>query len=119
MMSQKKVRLLRHKQQQEAAKELARKKRFAKQHGLVVNSRGEYACASRSEFQTLKTGTGPYRRETPHIPSLDTGAGIAAKNESQKYTGTLVKGIATMHKSNAVPVIDQQQAQEISRMRRG
>jgi hypothetical protein len=36
-----------------------------------------------------------------------------------KYTGTLVKGIATMHKSNAVPVIDEEQMKDISRMRRG
>lgn len=42
-----------------------------------------------------------------------------AKKEPQKYTGTLIKGIATMHKSNAVPVIDDEQAKEISRMRRG
>jgi hypothetical protein len=33
-----------------------------------------------------------------------------------RYTGTLVTGIATMHKSNAVPVINQEQAEEISRM---
>ena len=38
--------------------------------------------------------------------------------ETLKYTGSLVKGIATMHKSNAVPVIDQKQAEEISRMGR-
>ncbi len=42
-----------------------------------------------------------------------------AKKEPMKYTGTLIKGIATMHKSNAVPVIDDEQAKEISRMRRG
>jgi len=30
----------------------------------------------------------------------------------------LVKGIATMHKSNAVPVISQQEAEDISKMRR-
>ena len=119
MISQKKVRLLRHQKQQAEAKELARKKRFAKQHGLQVNAKGEYVSERRNEFQTLKTGTGPYRRETAHIPSLDTGANCTAKNESQKYTGTLVKGIATMHKSNAVPVIDQKQAAEIARMRRG
>jgi hypothetical protein len=35
------------------------------------------------------------------------------------YTGTLVIGISTMHKSNAVPIIDQAQAEEIARMRRG
>jgi len=40
------------------------------------------------------------------------------KKESPIYTGTLVKGIATMHKSNAVPVISQQEAEDISNMRR-
>lgn len=52
-------------------------------------------------------------------PSLSTGAGNTFRNESIQYTGTLVRGIATMHKSNAVPVIDEQQMQDISRMRRG
>jgi hypothetical protein len=35
------------------------------------------------------------------------------------YTGTKVLGIATMHKSNAVPVFAAEDAVEISRMRRG
>jgi hypothetical protein len=35
------------------------------------------------------------------------------------YTGTKVKGIATMHKSNAVPVFSDEEAIEISKMRRG
>lgn len=59
-----------------------------------------------------------YRRETPNIPSLSNGIGVATKKESQKYTGTLIKGIATMHKSNAVPIINDQQAKDISSMRR-
>lgn len=41
-----------------------------------------------------------------------------AKKERMEYTGTLVKGIATMHKSNAVPVIDDQHIKDIARMRR-
>jgi len=45
--------------------------------------------------------------------------GSMRKKESPKYTGTLVKGIATMHKSNAVPVINQQEAEDIAKMRRG
>jgi hypothetical protein len=60
----------------------------------------------------------PEDRSTRHIPSRDTGMGIATKQEPQKYTGTLIKGIATMHKSNAVPVINEEQAIEISKMRR-
>lgn len=53
------------------------------------------------------------------LPSLNTNAICTERRESQKYTGTLVKGIATMHKSNAVPVIDEEQMKDISRMRRG
>lgn len=56
-------------------------------------------------------------RETPHIPSLGDGVGgWAPKKESIKYTGTFIKGIATMHKSNAVPVINDEQAKDISAM---
>ena len=54
-----------------------------------------------------------------NIQSLDTHVSYTEKRESLKYTGTLVKGIATMHKSNAVPVIDEEQMKDISRMRRG
>jgi hypothetical protein len=53
------------------------------------------------------------------IQSLKTDAHNTILKESLKYTGTLVKGIATMHKSNAVPVIDEEQMKDISRMRRG
>ena len=51
--------------------------------------------------------------QTKEYPTSNTN-----KKESPVYTGTLVKGIATMHKSNAVPVISQQEAEDISKMRR-
>ena len=38
------------------------------------------------------------------------------RRESQQYTGDYVIGIATLHKSNAVPVTNQKYAQEISEM---
>lgn len=61
----------------------------------------------------------PWRREPEHIPSLSNNiSGVAPVKEAQKYTGTLIKGIATMHKSNAVPIIDKQQAKDIANMRR-
>lgn len=54
-----------------------------------------------------------------NIKSLHSTASFVERKESMKYTGSLVKGIATMHKSNAVPVIDEEQMKDISRMRRG
>jgi hypothetical protein len=59
-----------------------------------------------------------YHREAKSYPSVVTGACDTSKKESPKYTGTLVKGIATMHKSNAVPILNEQDATDISRMRR-
>jgi len=58
------------------------------------------------------------RAGTAHIPSLGTGGGVAVLAPAKVYTGTKVKGIATMHKSNAVPVFSDEEAVDISRMRR-
>lgn len=52
------------------------------------------------------------------IPSKVTPGGDCTKKEPIMYTGTKVKGIATMHKSNAVPVFSDDEAIEISKMRR-
>ena len=60
----------------------------------------------------------PIGRETKHIPSLGDTTGFAAVQKSKIYTGTKVKGIATMHKSNAVPVFSDDEAKDISSMRR-
>lgn len=71
-------------------------------------------------FKELQvTNTSPRYADRVVHPSLGVVAGNTYKRESLKYTGTLVKGIATMHKSNAVPVIDEEQMKDISRMRRG
>ena len=50
-------------------------------------------------------------------PSAESSGAINVSKPSKKvYTGDVVLGIATMHKSNAVPVISQKEAQEIARM---
>ena len=47
------------------------------------------------------------------------GDGKGTKKEPMRYTGDLIAGIATMHKSNAVPVMKgTEQAKDIARMRR-
>jgi hypothetical protein len=61
----------------------------------------------------------PARRETPKIPSLPFTAGPCTKAPDKVYTGTAIKGIGTMHKSNAVPIFTDEQAVEIATMRRG
>jgi len=44
--------------------------------------------------------------------------GVCAKPEPKVYTGTRLIGIATMHKSNMVPVFSMEDAEDIARMRR-
>ena len=60
----------------------------------------------------------PAGRSTTHIKSLGQDSGVATLAQPKVYTGTKVKGIATMHKSNAVPIFSDEQAVDISRMRR-
>jgi hypothetical protein len=60
----------------------------------------------------------PAGRETPKIVSQDTGWVACTTAPNQEYTGTKVKGIGTMHKSNAVPIFSDDEAVEISTMRR-
>jgi hypothetical protein len=70
---------------------------------------------------TMSINSGPKippGRETPHIASRDTGWVPCTTTPNQEYTGTKVKGIGTMHKSNAVPIFSDEEAVEISTMRR-
>ena len=57
------------------------------------------------------------RNTTAHLKSVDTG-GNATLAAPKVYTGTKVKGIATMHKSNAVPIFSDEEAVAIAHMRR-
>lgn len=60
----------------------------------------------------------PPGREPMAVNSLDTGWVTCSRPTDKEYTGTKVKGIGTMHKSNAVPIFSDDEAIEISKMRR-
>ncbi len=58
-------------------------------------------------------------RETARIASRDTGhTGAVRTKDIPQYTGTKIKGIGTMHKSNAVPIFSDEEAVAIATMRR-
>lgn len=50
--------------------------------------------------------------------SLGMTEGSTPKPEPKVYTGGNLKGIATMHKSNMVPVFNNKDAEDIAKMRR-
>ena len=58
------------------------------------------------------------RSTSNNIPSRVTEGGSTAPVH-KVYTGNKILGIGTMHKSNAVPIFSDEEAQDIARMRRG
>jgi len=58
-------------------------------------------------------------RLTDHIPSRDTGVAVAARPADKVYTGDSIIGIGQLHKSNGIPVFRQEDAIDVSKMRRG
>jgi len=60
-----------------------------------------------------------YQRETEKIPSLPfSGAPCTKPIQGKVYTGTAMKGIGTLHKSNAVPIFSDEEARDQAAMRR-
>ena len=60
----------------------------------------------------------PYRRETPNYPSLNSSEYNTYKKSTMQYTGEKMKGIGTLHKSNAVPIFTDEEAKDQANMRR-
>ena len=87
-----------------------------KRHGIEQEERKRKRAMSSGTYTPPKVD--PYRRETPKIASLPFTAGPCTKPEQKVYTGTKIKGIGTMHKSNAVPIFSDEQAIDIAKMRR-
>ncbi len=87
-----------------------------KRHGIEQEQKRRNRAMSAPTLSSSK----PFYRgaDQPKIPSLPFTGGPCLKPEQKVYTGTKVKGIGTMHKSNAVPIFSDEEAVDISKMRR-
>jgi len=90
-------------------------KEMLKRHGVEQEQKRQRRAMTADTWQPKST---IFRRETPAIGSLPFTGGACTKAPEKVYTGTKVKGIGTMHKSNAVPIFSDEEAIEISKMRR-
>lgn len=74
---------------------------------------------SKTEFRNYKPKE-VFLRDIPEIPSLDVNQKVytAYKKETNVYTGDYITGLATMHKSNIVPVGKGDDAESYAKMRR-
>lgn len=91
-------------------------KALQKKWGIEAEDRKRTRALTADTYKGPKSQ--PFRRETPKINSLPFTAGPCTKAPDKVYTGTKIKGIGTMHKSNAVPIFSDEEAVEISKMRR-
>ena len=78
----------------------------------------KYGYSTVVNHRTLPPEEKPYQRPEQKIESKNSGFVPVSEQSKKEYTGELVTGVATMHKSNAVPVINQQQAEDLATMRR-
>jgi len=107
-----------------ASAEAKRKSQQAEETWSALLKRQGIETETRKKSRALTSGvltTGPRippGRETVRIASLDTGMVACTKKTDTLYTGDKIKGIGTMHKSNAVPVFSDEEAIDISKMRR-
>ena len=93
-------------------------KELLKSQGIAAEEKRR-ARAMKAEPLTYQL-TAPVGRSTSnHIPSRSTAGGSTAPVAYKEYTGTKMLGIGQLHKSNAVPVFCNQDAVDISKMRRG
>lgn len=74
------------------------------------------AMSAETLSYSLTTPVG--RTNTHHIKSLNSGVGDTSLAPAKVYTGNKIKGIGTMHKSNAVPIFSDEEAVAIANMRR-
>jgi len=91
-------------------------KELLKQQGIEQQERRRQRALS---SEALSVSPLRFRgSDLPRIESRDTGWVACTKGADKIYTGTKVKGIGTMHKSNAVPIFSDDEAVDISKMRR-
>ena len=97
---------------------LSKKQRAAREQ-LLKEQRAIKKSLNPDTYQPLQYGFSvPAGRETAKINSLGNGIGNATLGEQKVYTGDKMLGIGQLHKSNAVPVFKQEDAEDLARMRR-
>lgn len=106
---------------QRSKKKSKTKKEIAEYQAWLESVKSQKTNFSRGRKVTavvLKTPK-PYVRETPHYPSLRTAGDTCTKPIHAKvYTGDKMIGIGTLHKSNAVPIFNSEDALDQAKMRR-
>lgn len=98
--------------------------KFLRKHGVHPDQRKESQDTGSSVGLGIAAHNGVVRGSNTSGPTITTTdsipVGVAAKPAPKVYSGEQqLIGIATMHKSNMVPVFSKKNAVELAKMRRG
>ena len=96
--------------------------KWCKKNGIKPRTLDEYISYRQGNYKPKLRGTpmpqynvSDHRKKYPSQNEI----GVTFAKTPNTYTGDKLIGIATMHKSNSVPVFNHEDAIEIARMRRG
>lgn len=98
----------------------AKTRQLQKEWNELLEKYGVDKKPPKKTFTTLQPQK-TFRRpgsDNSHIPSVDSGNGNGFLKSTNQYTGEAMIGIGTLHKSNAIPIFNEQEAKDQASMRR-
>ena len=96
----------------------AKQKQLDADWQLLIAKHAPKKITSEKVIRAIPKLMPPPGRETPQYPSLNSNEYACGKKETLFYTGDKMKGIGTLHKSNAVPIFTDEEAKDQATMRR-
>jgi hypothetical protein len=74
------------------------------EHDAWLRKMGVHPNQLKTKEKSSGTSIPDYSENRSAIPTSDRVTAIAGKRKAQEYSGDYITGLATMHKSNTVPV---------------
>ena len=88
------------------------------EHDKWLMDRGVHPSQLKNKKKDSGIKAPNYKELSQSLPTSNYVGKVVGKSKTNAYTGTFITGIATMHKSNMVPVSKNADAKEYATMRR-
>ena len=88
------------------------------EHDKWLMSRGVHPSQLKNKDKSSGISAPNYKEHSHSLPTSNYVGKVVGKSKQNTYTGDFITGIATMHKSNMVPVSKNADAKEYATMRR-
>lgn len=87
-------------------------------HDKWLRKMGLHPSQLKHKEKSVGSGIPNYSSKCQSVPTSDRIVPISGKRKAQEYSGDYIIGLATMHKSNTVPVGRGNNAEDFAKMRR-